>query len=174
MQIEDTSVSPVTLTVQEALFPLPSAAVAVIFAEPLETAVITPLVTLATLLFELVHSGFYCLRYWDKQLRIEPRTPLLKRKACPVQRYRLNRDRIAYGYGNIVAAAASVGCGGINSCCSGRLCIDVPVCCIYGGNICIAAVPGHAIAVGIDRTNLGRNSVIPISLFYRNAFSDKP
>jgi hypothetical protein len=56
--IEVTRMSPVTTTVHDALFPLPSAAVAVIFAEPLDTAVTTPPLTVATLLLELVQFTF--------------------------------------------------------------------------------------------------------------------
>jgi hypothetical protein len=54
IQIEETNVSRVTTTVQEALLPLPSVAVAMIFADPMDTAVTTPLLTVATLLLELV------------------------------------------------------------------------------------------------------------------------
>ena len=56
--IEVTSMSPVTETVQDALLPLPSAAVAVILAEPFAIAVTTPPLTVATLLFELVQIIF--------------------------------------------------------------------------------------------------------------------
>ena len=55
IQIEETKVSPVTTTVQEALFPLPSAAVAVIVAVPLEDAYTMPLCTVATLALLVFH-----------------------------------------------------------------------------------------------------------------------
>ena len=50
-----TSVSSVTVTVQEALFPLPSAAVAVIFAVPFFTANTLPPLTVATFVRLLLH-----------------------------------------------------------------------------------------------------------------------
>ena len=95
IQIEDTSVSPVTLTVQEALFPLPSAAVAVIFAEPLETAVTTPLFTLATLLFELVQFMLLLLALLGQ-------TVAEREAHCPYSRERLVRFSVTDSTGTVL------------------------------------------------------------------------
>ena len=57
-EIEDTRISSVTVTVQQSQYPLPSAAVAMTVALPLEIAVTIPSHTVATLLFELVQFKF--------------------------------------------------------------------------------------------------------------------
>ena len=95
IQIEETKVSPVTTTVHDALFPLPSVAVAVIFAEPLDTAVTTPPLAVATALLELVQFTFLFVA-------LSGQTVAESEAVCPYSREREERFRVTEVTGTVL------------------------------------------------------------------------